>query len=296
VPRQPVGYWDGNRATSREGAGIVGPVGTRDLIINVDDIGIHEGAVAAAVETLVTGVAASGSVMTVCPGARAALELLADHRDLAIGVHLTLTAGFPAVPWAPLTGGRSIQHHGLMMGIEQREQLLAQAVITEVEAEFRAQIEALMAAGLRPTHLDWHCLADGGREDVFDLTLALADEYGTAVRAWGGHGRAALRGRGRASQDQPFLDSFTLPVEGKQERVLAMVHALPPGLSEWAFHPANPILGDPGSDVRSSDRDVLMSPWTRTALREEAVTVIGQHDLRSRPAIATGEPQGIADA
>jgi hypothetical protein len=39
-------------------------------------------------------------------------------------------------------------------------------------------------AGLTPTHLDWHCLADGVRADIFDVTLMLADEYGIAVRAW----------------------------------------------------------------------------------------------------------------
>ncbi|WP_425472880.1 hypothetical protein [Streptomyces botrytidirepellens] len=28
-----------------------------------------------------------------------------------------------------------------------------------------------MDAGLAPAHLDWHCLADGGREGIRDLTL-----------------------------------------------------------------------------------------------------------------------------
>ena len=62
--------------------------------------------------------------------------------------------------------------------------LLVQARLDEVELEFRAQINAVADAGLTPTHLDWHCLADGGRDDIFDLTVALASEYGLAVRAW----------------------------------------------------------------------------------------------------------------
>nr|WP_281291431.1 ChbG/HpnK family deacetylase [Streptomyces botrytidirepellens] len=41
----------------------------------------------------------------------------------------------------------------------------------EVEREFRAQIDAVLDAGLAPAHLDWHCLADGGREGIRDLTL-----------------------------------------------------------------------------------------------------------------------------
>jgi hypothetical protein len=39
---------------------------------------------------------------------------------------------------------------------------MAQAKLEELEAEFRAQIEATLAAQLKPTHLDWHCLRFGG--------------------------------------------------------------------------------------------------------------------------------------
>jgi len=88
--------------------------------------------------------------MTLCPGARAALEVSAEHPELALGVHLTLTADFPTVPRAPLTNGRSILEHGYLMSIEQREQLLAQAKADEVEAELRAQIEVLLEAGCGP--------------------------------------------------------------------------------------------------------------------------------------------------
>jgi len=256
----------------------------RELIINVDDIGIHEGAVDAAVETITDGVAASGSVMTVCPGTTAALELLTAHPDIPVGVHLTLTQDFPEVGWSPLTRGRSIQEQGRFLGIEQRERLLAQVDAREVEAEFRAQIEVLLAAGFQPTHLDWHCLADGGREDIFDLTLALAEEYGTGIRAWSEHGRSALRRQGRAAQNQPFLDSFAVPLDQKQQYMLAQIRALPHGLSEWAVHPARPIPADSGSDVRSTDHDFLLAPSIRQALHDERVDVLGYGDPMLLPA------------
>jgi hypothetical protein len=50
--------------------------------------------------------------------------------------------------------------------------------------------------GLTPTHLYWHCLADGGRDDILDLTLALAKEYALAVRIWLEPRRRKLRQRG----------------------------------------------------------------------------------------------------
>lgn len=256
----------------------------RELIINVDDVGIHEGAVEAAVETITDGVAASGSVMTVCPGTLRALELLNAHPEVPVGVHLTLIADFPAVSWSPLTRGQSIQEHGRFMGIDQMDRLLAQADAGEVEAEFRAQIEVLMNAGLQPTHLDWHCLTDGGRDDIFDLTLALAEEYRTGLRAWNNRGRAALRERGLTAQDGPFVDSFSVPMDRKQDRFLAKVRALPEGLTEWAVHPARPAATDSGSDIRSTDYEVLMSDSMRQTLREQRITVLGYGYPRFQPA------------
>lgn len=63
-----------------------------------------------------------------------------------------------------------------------RAALLGQARLDEVEIEFRAQIDAVADAGLTPTHLDFHCLADGGRDDILGRTVRLATEYGLMRR------------------------------------------------------------------------------------------------------------------
>ena len=53
--------------------------------------------------------------------------------------------------------------------LDRMTELLARAKVEELEAEFRAQVETVLGAGLRPSHLDWHCLSaqnwvNGGRE------------------------------------------------------------------------------------------------------------------------------------
>lgn len=248
---------------------------SRELNVNVDDIGIHEGAVDAGIAAITDGVAASGSVMVLCPGSAAAIERLQGHQDVPIGVHLTLIADFPDTPWAPLTAGASIQRDGRLLGPEQRERLLAQADTSEVQAEFRAQIEVLLAAGVRPTHLDWHCLMDGGRDDIFDLTLDLAQEYRVGLRAWTDRGRAALRSLGHTAQNQPFLDTFAIPLDGKHQALIDRIRQLPDGLSEWAVHPATGPSWDPGGVVRQTDLNWLMADETRQVLAEEDIVVLG---------------------
>jgi len=251
---------------------------TRALLLNIDDIGIHEGAVGAAVETITDGPAASGSIMTVCGGTEAAFELLTDHPEVSVGVHLTLVCDDPRWRWAPLTSGASIQDDGLLLASSRQAELLARATAADVAAEFRAQIESALDAGLRLTHLDWHCLADGGREDIFDVSLALADEYQLAIRAWGDHGRQQVRRSGRIATDQPFLDSFAVPVEGKEAYFLDRIRNLPVGLTEWAVHPAAPNPEDSGSDVRESDHQALMSTALQQTIQDEGITVLGYGD------------------
>lgn len=163
-----------------------------------------------------------------------------------------------------------------------RTALLGQARLDEVALEFRAQIDAVADAGLTPTHLDFHCLADGGREDILDLTVALAAEYGLAVRVWLEPRRSTMRQRGLPVPDHDFLDSFSLDIEGKATRYADMLRALPAGLSEWAVHPG---LGDERSQavdggwlVRRTDYAFLTSPQARAVLRQEGIRVI---DYRS---------------
>jgi predicted glycoside hydrolase/deacetylase ChbG (UPF0249 family) len=165
------------------------------------------------------------------------------------------------------------------------DEMLARARLAELEVEFRAQIGAVLAAGLQPTHLDWHCLIDGGRADVFDLTLGLAREYGLALRVSGRPLSERVRSLGLPAVDHGTLDSFRLEVDGKATRYLRLLHDLPEGLSEWAVHPG---VGDEearsldpeGWQVRQSDLDFLVSPEARAAVDQEGIILIGYGPLQ----------------
>jgi chitin disaccharide deacetylase len=145
-------------------------------------------------------------------------------------------------------------------------------------AELRSQIETVLATGLTPTHLDWHALADGGREDIFDLGLALAEEYRLAARVWLERGRRLARQQGLPVVDHDFLDSFSLDIVTKTSRYLQLLHELPAGLSEWAVHPGLGDLAsreiDDGWRVRSTDLEFLTSPEAREAVHREGIMII----------------------
>ena len=265
------------------------PPDARLLIINADDFGMCHAVNAATIQAMRTGIVGSTTVMAPCPWAPQALRLLAEHPDLAFGIHLTLIAEHTDYRWGPLAPRGAVPSlvdaSGYFYRNDQRDVFLAQAVLEEVEIEFRAQIAAVVAAGLTPTHLDWHCLADGGRVDIFALTLELAQEYGLALRVHGPEATERARQAGLLTSDYGVLDSYSLATADKTAQYVALLRGLPAGLSEWALHPS---LGDAeaqamepdGWQVRKADFDFLISKEARETIAEECIVLLNFRALQ----------------
>lgn len=275
--------------------GLLGyPADARLLIANADDFGMCHAIDAAILRAFESGIVTSTSLMVPCPWAAHAMQILAEHPEFPFAVHLTIVRDFDGYRWGPLTSRERVpsllDETGSFYRNDRQAELLARADLAEVETEFRAQIEAVLAAGLRPTHLDWHCLCDGGRGDIFELTLRLAREYGLALRIHERPMAARCRQAGIPTNDHDVLDSYALDTVGKSARYAELLHALPPGLSEWAVHPS---LGDaeaqamePGGwRVRRADFDFLTSPAARAIVAEEGIVLT---DYRALQALAVG--------
>ncbi len=145
--------------------------------------------------------------------------------------------------------------------------------------EFRTQIKAVLAAQLKPTHLDWHCLRDGGRADIFDMTLGLAKEYGLALRIHDRPLAEKCQRVGVPTNDYDVLDSYALNTVDKSARYGQLLRALPAGLSEWAVHPslgnAESQAMEPDSwQVRKADFDFLISQEAHDILDEEGIVLL----------------------
>jgi predicted glycoside hydrolase/deacetylase ChbG (UPF0249 family) len=276
------------------------PADARLLIINADDFGVSHAVNAAILRTLTDGVVRSATLMMPCPWAGHAMRLLRDHPDIACGVHLTVISEFPDYRWGPLSPRDRVpsllDESGVFYSNDRQAEMLAHARLDELEVEFRAQMEAMLAAGLRPTHLDWHCLYDGGRPDVFDLTVGLAREYGLALRVFDPTRSEPLQRRGLPVADHGVVDSTRLPTAGKADRFVRMLRELPAGLSEWAVHPglgtAEARAIDGWWAKRAADLRFLVSRQARETVAAEGIVLldyralqaIWEHDRARHPA------------
>ncbi len=265
------------------------PDDARLLIINADDFGRSHASNEATLRTLKEGVVSSTSLMVPCPWALHAMHLLSDHPEISFGVHLTVICDVVQYRWGPLTSKDKvpslIDETGFFYYVERIPEFLTQAKLSELEVEFRTQIEAVLAASLKPTHLDWHCLQNGGRADIFEMTVGLAKEYGLALRV---HDRPVIetvQRQGLPTNDYDLLDSYALSSIEKSAHYAQMLRDLPVGLSEWAVHPGlgNAELQalEPESwQVRQADFDFLISRQARSIIAQEGIVLLSYKPLQ----------------
>ncbi len=266
------------------------PVDARLLIINADDFGMCHAVNEAIFRALKKGVLRSTTLMVPCPWALHAMHFLADHPEIPFGVHLTAISDGVNYRWGPVTSREKvpslIDKTGYFYNFEHMPEFLAQVRLDQLEMEFRAQIEAALAAGLKPTHLDWHSLRIiGGRADIFDVMLRLAREYGLALRVAGRSWIEKVQRQGLPTNDYDFLDSYLLDPVDKSTRYDQMLRELPAGLSEWAVHPGldnSELLAiEPdGKHVRQTDFDFLMSQEAKDIVKEEDIILLDYRALQ----------------
>jgi len=126
------------------------------LIVNADDFGYTRGVNRAIVEACRNGVVTSTSLLANGAAFEDAVETARAEPRLDVGCHLNFVEGKPVsaperIPHLIGADGRFLKPWQLAA------RLLRRAVPeSEIEQEASAQIEKLLAAGLRPSHVDTH--------------------------------------------------------------------------------------------------------------------------------------------
>jgi hypothetical protein len=265
------------------------PMDARLLIINADDFGMCNSINEAIIRTLQEGLVRSTTLMVPCPWALHAIHFLSDHPDIPFGIHLTAISDPDDYRWGPLTPREKVpslvDRAGYFYNFDAMPVLLAQLELDELEVEFRAQIEAVLAAGFKPTHLDWHALRFGDRGDIFDLMIRLAKEYGLALRVIGRASILKLQSQGFPTIDYDFLDSYLIDPRIKSARYAQLLRELPGGLSEWAVHPGldnTELLALEPADKheRQTDYDFWMSQQAKDIVEEEGIILLDYRALQ----------------
>jgi len=269
----------------------------RLLIVNADDFGMCHGQNLGAIQSITEGLVTSCSLMASTPWLLHAAEFLRTHPEVSFAVHLTVVSEYRHFRWGPLAAPEDVpslmDDSGYFFGDDRFDHILEAADIGELETEFRAQIEAVLGLGLKPTHLDSHYGPHEQRQDIFDLVVSLALEFGLAVRAGSPDLVRSLLDQGLPAAEHGVLDSGRIPHEAKATVLAARLRELPAGLSEWALHPGiatdelRAVMADPRvpgvtgtPEGRQSDFDFAVSEEAARIVNAEGIRIIGYRELQ----------------
>lgn len=119
------------------------------VIFNADDFGISKAASLGIIEAYKNGVIKSTTLMCNMKEAEYAADLAKNNKDLGVGIHLVMTAGFPLCSDVPSL----IDKNG---AFKKNDVIMNTAAIEDIRKEFNAQFEKFLSFGITPTHIDSH--------------------------------------------------------------------------------------------------------------------------------------------
>ena len=126
------------------------------LIVNADDFGYTRGVNRAIVEACRSGIVTSTSLLANGAAFEDAVEAARAEARLDVGCHLNFVEGKPVSP--PERIPHLVGHDGRFLKAWQLAARLLRGAVpeSEIEQEASAQIEKLLRAGIRVTHVDTH--------------------------------------------------------------------------------------------------------------------------------------------
>jgi chitin disaccharide deacetylase len=251
------------------------------LIIRTDDIGMSHSVNMAMQKLVSTGMPVSVSVMFACPWYQEAVEILKQHPNASVGIHLVLNSEWKNYRWGPVSGAQAVpslvdENGYFFPAAEALRQ--HNPNVTEVEKELRAQIERALRSGVKIDYVDYHMGTAVQWPDFQAVTERLAQEYGLGMSNYFGE-----------TEDSP---QYAAVPARKMDSLSVMIERMKPGLHLVITHVGidDAELGalldmntsDPLPDMsknRQGELTALTSPRFAAALKARNVVLVTYRDV-----------------
>lgn len=150
-----------------------------------DDMGFSHAANEALIKAYKEGIETSIEILVPSPWFPEAVKLLRQTPSVDVGVHLCLTSEWDNIKWRPLTDCASLKDSNgyFLPKVYPDKSYAGQAImdrrynLSDIEKEFRAQIETAKRHIPRISHISGHMACTHFSDEVKALTKRLAKEY-----------------------------------------------------------------------------------------------------------------------
>lgn len=285
---------------------------SKKLLVNADDFGLSSAINEGIIKAHTDGIVRSASIVASGQAFDEALALSRLRPELGVGVHLTLVeeaavATPRLVPTLAPKGMLPESYGKLLKGV-----ITGVIRLSDIEREFRAQIEKCLNSGLKLTHLDSHQHTHAF-PNIFALVARLGREYGiTGIRIPRGYPRFGNRAADRfigkcvlcalAHTDAiliPRPDCFTtdyfagLFESGNltEPAALHILRGLKAGTTELVCHPGcedDSLKYASWNERRQRELATLISPRVKDAIERLQIELIGYRELSNESVTTAG--------
>jgi predicted glycoside hydrolase/deacetylase ChbG (UPF0249 family) len=266
---------------------IFGTATPPEVLLRLDDVGMNHSVNAAIDRVAETAMPFSVSLMAVGPEFDEAVAILRKHRHIAVGVHLALNAEWRGYRWGPVLGRSAVPSLVDADGyfLPSVEGFLASKYnLAEVEREMTAQVDRVVASGLRVSYVDAHMGTLQSTPELREIQERVAKKFGVGISRHFG---------------ESYFTLWDTPVESKKATLLARLAAAKPDtVNLIVLHVAErtaemgalfdlnaPAQNAAGSGVathRGAELDAVLSPELAELVRSRAIRLITYEQLIAR--------------
>ncbi len=253
------------------------------LIIRGDDLGMSHGTNMAFLKAFTEGVLTCGAVQVPAPWFEEAADMCIKNPGWCVGVHLCLIGEWigyrwrPVLPWSQVSS--LVDEDGYLFPYP--EALFANnPKLTEIEAEFRAQIELAKKRGINIQYLDTHYMSYTGIPGLEDIYKKLGREYDLPISGMMGESR--------------FPGVYNVQEDLKIVTATKQLEELTPGLWLWVNHigidspEQNAMIHTKHDHIfrgggvgkhRAAELETLTSIQVKSMILMKQIKTVSYHDL-----------------
>jgi len=256
------------------------------LIVRGDDMGFCHSVNLGCIQSYQDGIMTAVEVMVPGPFFHEAAEMLNNHPDLDVGIHLTLNSEWEKIKWGPVTHAPSlVDENGFFFPMVWPDEAYppdkalgtSDWQLDEIENELRAQIEMALLHIPHCTHITPHMGFHSISPRISGLVVRLAKEYNVDANI-----RMIPLKR---------LDLFGSALSA-EERIATAVHVLEnigPGTWECYEHPGldTPEMREVwhiGDEDVAFSRDAVTKAFTsdkvKQVIKRRNIKLVGYKDLK----------------
>lgn len=263
---------------------ILYPQEKKELLIRCDDIGMSHSVNVAAEKLVKTGIPFSASVMFPCPWYQEAVDILKNHSQVTVGIHLTLNAEWKNYRWGPVSGRSAVPSLVDSLGYFFPSRASFEAnrpKLNEIEIELRAQIERAIHSGLDIKYVDYHMSTAVDKPEYRAILEKLANEYHLGISRYFG--------------EKDIKNMYFDPVKSKADSLYKTLSGLSPDQINLlvchigvdnpelrAMTDLNPFGPKDMSKNRNAELNALISPKLLKVIKANNIKLINYSDLISK--------------